>query len=202
MDPYRRFLSVAAQMSGQIVNFSKIAREIGSTTPTVQSYFQILEDTLVGFLLEPFHESVRKRQRGNPKFYFFDTGVQRSLQQTLSVDLKPQTYAYGAAFEHFVVNEIRRCLVYAKNEFGLSYLCTKDGVEIDLILERPGRPRTLIEIKSTERIKEEDVRSLERIGRDVGRGESVCLSRDPMARKIKSVRCFPWQQGLEEIGLA
>src|SRR6185295_12082142 len=51
LDPFRRFLVVAAQMSGQILNFSKIAREIGSSTVTVQSYFQILEDTLIGNLV-------------------------------------------------------------------------------------------------------------------------------------------------------
>lgn len=201
LDPFRRFLFVAAQMSGQIVNFSKIAREIGSTTPTVQTYFQILEDTLVGFLLEPFHESIRKRQRGNPKFYFFDTGVQRALHQTLTTELKSHTYAYGLAFEHFVVNEIRRRLVYAKKEFTLSYLCTKDGVEIDLIVECPGRRRALIEIKSGERVSEDDVHGLERIGKDIPRTESFCFSRDPTVRKIDSVRCFPWQRGLEEIGL-
>jgi len=108
LDPFRRFLVVAAQMSGQIVNFSKIAREVGASTPPIQSYFEILEDTLIGFLLEPFHESVRKRQRGNPKFYLFDTGVQRALNHTLTVELRPQTHAFGLAFEHFVINEINR----------------------------------------------------------------------------------------------
>ena len=83
LHPFRRFLIVAAQMSGQILNFTKIAREIGSSTVTVQSYFQILEETLIGNLVEPFHELVHKRPRGNPKFYFFDTGVHRALNNTL-----------------------------------------------------------------------------------------------------------------------
>lgn len=87
LDPFRRFLLVAAQMSGQVINFAKVARDVGSSIPTVQSYFQILEDTLVGFFLESFHESIRKRQRGNPKFYFFDMGIQRALSDQLTVDL-------------------------------------------------------------------------------------------------------------------
>lgn len=201
LEPFRRFLAVAAQMSGRIVNFSSIAREAGATVPSVQTYFQILEDTLIGFLLEPFHESVRKRQLGNPKFYFFDTGVQRALHQTLDLALKPQTSDYGTAFEHFVINEIRRLAEYSKKDWGFSYLCTKDGVEIDLILERPGRKRALIEIKSSERVDESTVRSLAKISRDIPAGEAYCLSRDPVARKIGPVRCFFWERGIEELGL-
>jgi len=201
LDPFRRFLVVAAQMSGQIINFSKIAREIGSSSVTVQSYFQILEDTLIGMLVEPFHESVRQRQRGNPKFYFFDTGVQRALNNTLQVALVPQTYAFGVAFEHFIVNEIQRLQSYGKKDFRISYLRTKDGVEIDLIVERPGMKRALIEIKSTERITDEDIRSLILLGKDVANSEAFCLSRDPMARRIDAVTCLPWQEGLIQLGL-
>lgn len=201
LDPFRRFLFVAAQMSGQIVNFSKIAREVGASTPTVQTYFQILEDTLVGFLLEPFHESIRKRQRENPKFYFFDTGVQRALNNTLTVELRPQTYAFGLAFEHFVINEINRLQSYAKKDYRFSYLRTKDGAEIDLLIERPGLKRALVEIKSTERITEDDVRTLQHLGKDIVNSEAFCLSLDSTAKKIGDVLCLPWQRGLTEIGL-
>jgi predicted AAA+ superfamily ATPase len=199
--PFRRFLFIAAQMSGQIINFAKIAREAGTTVPTVQSYFQILEDTLIGFLLDPFHESIRKRQRENPKFYFFDTGVLRSLSQTLSVKLPPQTYAFGAAFEHFLINEIHRLAEYKKKDYRFSYLRTKDGVEIDLIIERPGLKRALVEIKSTERILPDDVRSLQRIAPDIPNRESFCLSLDPTVQKIENVLCRPWPSGLEQLGL-
>ena len=201
LEPFRRFLFVAAQMSGRIINFSKIAREVGASTPTVQTYFQILEDTLVGFLLEPFHESIRKRQSGNPKFYFFDTGVQRALENTLTVAFRSQTYAYGLAFEHFVINEINRLQSYAKKDYRLSFLRTKDDVEIDLIIERPGLKRALVEIKSTECVTEDDVRSLQRLGKDISNSEAFCFSLDPTPKKIGDVLCLPWQQGLEEIGL-
>jgi len=188
-------------MSGQIVNFSKIGREVGASTLTVQSYFQILEDTLIGNLIEPFHESIRKRQRGNPKFYLFDTGVQRALNNTLQVELAPQTYAYGVAFEHFIVNEISRLQSYGKKDYRLSYLRTKNGVEIDLVIERPGLKRALVEIKSTEHVTEDDVRALAQLGKDVPNSEAFCLSRDATAKKIFAASCFPWQRGLIELGL-
>ncbi len=201
LEPFRRFIYTAAQMSGQIVNFSKIAREAGITVPTTQSYFHILEDTLVGFLLDPFHESVRKRQRGNPKFYFFDTGIQAALSHTLTVGLAPRTYAFGVAFEHFLINEIHRLQSYAKKDWRLSYLRTKDGVEIDLIIERPGLKRALVEIKSTERVGPEEARALKRLAPDIPDSEAFCLSLDPAPKIIEGVTCLPWQRGLVELGL-
>jgi predicted AAA+ superfamily ATPase len=98
LEPFSYFLEVAAQMNGRVLNFSKIGRDIGVDTKTVQSYFQILEDTLLGYFLPSFHRSVRKRQLTNPKFYFFDTGVKRALERSLTVPLLPQTYAFGEAF--------------------------------------------------------------------------------------------------------
>ncbi len=201
LEPFRRFLPVAAQMSGQVINFARIARDVGATIPTVQSYFQILEDTLMGVLLEPFHESIRKRQSGNPKFYFFDTGVLRALSQTLTVDLLPQTLAYGHMFEHFVLNEIRRLQSYARKDFRFSYLRTANDVEIDLIIERPGLPRALVEVKSTERIQPEDVRALKQLQPHIPNSDAFCLSRDPDAKRVDGVRCLPWSRGLTELGL-
>lgn len=201
LEPFRRFLLVAAQMSGQVINFARVARDVGTSIPTVQSYFQILEDTLMGFLLEPFHESVRKRQRGNPKFYFFDTGVLRALSQTLTVSIPPSTFAYGNLFEHFVLNEIRRLQSYARKDFRFSYLRTQNDVEIDVIIERPGLPRALVEIKSTDRIQPEDVRALKQLQPDIANSEAFCLSRDPDAKRVDGIRCLPWSQGLQELGL-
>ena len=71
IDHFRKFLEVAAQSNGLLINFSNIARDTGMDGKTVRSYYEILEDTLVGFWLEPFQTSVRKRLKQSPKFYFF-----------------------------------------------------------------------------------------------------------------------------------
>lgn len=201
VQPFRAFLEVAAQSAGKIVNYSKIARDISSDPVSVQSYFEILEDTLVGFQLKPFHRSVRKRQRTNPKFYLFDLGVQHALARTLNVPLAPQTYAYGEAFEQFVITEIRRLESYFKKDWDLSYLRTKDDAEIDLIIDRPGLPVALVEIKSSRRIGETEIGALARFAKDMGNAEPLCLSLDPVAKKIRGVACLPWRHGLAELGL-
>lgn len=201
LDPFCQFLEIAAQQNGEIINFSNIARDVGVDTVTVQSYFQILEDTLVGYLLRPYHRSIRKRQRANPKFHFFDLGIKRSLENTLAINLKEGSSTYGKAFEHFIIIEIMRLNQYYEKDYKLSYLRTKDDAEIDLILERPGLPTALVEIKSSERVDERDTRTLEHFQKDFPAATMLCLSRDPMRKKIGSVTCLPWQEGLVELGL-
>lgn len=93
-------------MNGKALNFSKISRECSVDTKTVQSFYQILEDTLMGFLLPGYHKSVRKAQKIQPKFYFFDLGVQRALEGTLDSPPVKGTSTYGQYFEAFVINEI------------------------------------------------------------------------------------------------
>ncbi len=103
LEPFRKFLAIAAQLNGKILNRSKIAREVGVQDVTVAHYYEILEDNLLGFYLPAFHRSVRKAQKQNPKFYFIDPGIKRALDRTLSLPLMPQTSAYGEAFEHWVI---------------------------------------------------------------------------------------------------
>ena len=201
LDPFRRFLEIAAQTNGEIVNYTNIARDVGADVKTVQSYFQIMEDTLIGFLVEPFHGSVRKRQTQAPKFYLFDPGVKRALTRMLTVDIRPGTYDYGRAFEHFVVIELLRRSAYRKNDYVFSYLRTKDGAEVDMIVERPGKPPVLLEIKSSDRVDERDSRGLERFLGDIPGATGMCLSRDPVPKLIGNVRALPWLDGLRELAL-
>ncbi|MBX2946311.1 MAG: ATP-binding protein [Cyclobacteriaceae bacterium] len=201
LEPFQRFLPVAAQMAGKVINYSKIAFDTGTSVPTIQSYFQILEDTLLGFTLPQFHESIRKRQRSNPKFYFFDTGIQRTLLDELNTTLNPRTSQYGNVFEQFIINEINRLQSYYRKDYRLSYLLTGAGVEIDLIIERPGLKRAAVEIKSTTTITQSDLRGLLTLGKDIPDCELFCLSNDSTPKIIEGVQCLPWQAGLSELGL-
>lgn len=201
LDPFRRFLGIAAQMNGKLLNYHRIATDVDIDTKTVQSYFSILADTLLGGFLEPYHRSIRKQQRQAPKFYFFDTGVKRALEGTLTQALLPQTYAFGEAFEHWVILEIMRHNAYAKRDYRLYYLRTKDDAEIDLIIERPGKPIALIEIKSTETVRAADVVTLQRFLPEFPNTEAFCLSRDPHQQRIGDVVCLPWDIGLTALGL-
>jgi uncharacterized protein len=201
LHPFRAFLEVAAQMNGRIINYSRIADEVGVDTKTVQSYFSILEDTLVGFILPAFHRSIRKQQRAAPKFYFFDIGVRRALQRTTGSKITEGTYEYGEAFEHFIFLEMVRLNHYRNMEWNFSYLQTKDGAEIDLVIDRPGLPIALVEIKSTTHVTHREVSTLNRFIKDLSPCDAFCLSRDPHEKMIDSVRCLHWEKGIRELGL-
>lgn len=199
LDPFRRFLEVAAQMNGKILNFSGIARDVGASDKTIQKYYSLLEDTLMGFFLEPFDNSFRKRLSRKPKFYFFDTGVARALAAQLTIPLSEGTSAYGDVFEHFMILQIYQLISYFHPEYRLSYIRTKDDLEIDLVVERPGKALLLIEIKSTTNVQEQHLRSLKAVAQDLLGCESICLSQDVFAKRYDNVTVYPWLEGIKKI---
>lgn len=201
LPPFRAFLDTIGSVSGKIINYSNIARDVGSDSVTVKSYFEILEETYLGFHLSAYHRSIRKRQRQNPKFYIFDLGVAAGLRNQLNLAIEPQTYAYGDAFEQFIVCEIYRLNHYLKKDWRLSYLRTKDDAEIDLVIERPGQKTALIEIKSKSRIDPTDVSGLARLASDFPKSEAFCFSQDLRPKVINGVSCIDWRRGMVEIGL-
>jgi uncharacterized protein len=199
LDGFRHFAEVAAQGSGKLVNFSKIGREAGVDTKSAQAWYQILEDTLLGFFLNPFHTSVRKSLKQAPKFYFFDVGVARALAHNLSIVPQEGTSYFGELFEQFVVNQFYVHNQYQRLDYQFFYLMTKSGVEVDLIVKRPGKPLALVEIKSTRSIKPEHWANLEHFGKDFPDAHFYLLSQDPIERKVGQIQCVPWNVGLQII---
>jgi len=199
LEPFRKFLAVASQSNTKLINYKKIAEDVGTSAVTVKTYFSILEDTLLGFLLDPFHESVRKSQRQTPKFYFFDTGIERALNRSRDVPLREGTYAYGSAFETFFINEVVKRRSYLRKAFQLSYLRTKDEAEIDLIVERAPGDRILVEIKSASRIQQSDSRNLNALAKDLKHRRALLVSRDPNPKQFDLVTAVPWEVGLDQI---
>lgn len=199
VDPFRKFLSIAAQMNGKLINFNSIAKDIGVDGKTVKNYFQILEDTMIGSFLEPYNSSVRKRFRKSPKFYFFDVGVQRALSRQTTINLVEETFAWGNAFEHFVITQIMQLSTYSGNQFEFCFAMSENDVEIDLICDRPGKVPLLVEIKSTKKITAAHVKSLLGLGRDISPdGELLLLSCDPLSQNMNGVSCLYWRDGLKK----
>ncbi len=205
LTPFRRFLQVSAQMSGKCINYSALGRDVGADTKTVISYFDILEETHMGFRLEPFHTSVRKAQKMAPKFYWFDSGVRRALESTLDFAPAPGTSYYGELFEEFVVNEINRLNSYCETGYRMSYLSTHNsGAEIDVILSKGGGRKIIaIEIKSSSSAPEQkEVYRLKNSAGDCGATQIFYISLHPDPHLIAGVRCLFWQDALREIFLS
>ncbi|MBI2027696.1 MAG: ATP-binding protein [Deltaproteobacteria bacterium] len=202
LEPFRRFLPVASQMNGEIINYSNISKDIGADVTTVQSYYEILEDTLLGFYIPAFAHSIRKQQKKAPKFYFFDTGIVQALKKTLDFPLMPQSFEYGKAFEHFIILELFRLCQYAKKDISFSYLRTKDDAEIDLIIEGLKKYPVLIEIKSKAKIDEKDAHSLIHFMNDFPKSEFYLLSQDTIPKMYRNkIHAIPWYQAFDMLGL-
>ncbi len=202
LDPFRHFLEVAAQANGKIINFTNIARDVGVSIYTVQKYFSVLEDTLLGFFLNSFQHSFRKRLNKAPKFYFFDPGVVRALAGLTSLPIQESSSSYGDAFEHFIILQCRNLASYYKRNFRFSYLKTKDDAEIDLIVERPGQDILFIEIKSCTNVQSQHLTNLKRLGDSFGKCEMVCFSRDTYAKNLNGIMIYPWAEGIKQYFVA
>jgi predicted AAA+ superfamily ATPase len=201
LDPFRKFLEIAAQSNGTIINYSALARQTGVDDKTVKKYFEILADTFLGFYLEGYHRSVRTQQIQAPKFYLFDPGVKRAMEGLLQVPIVPKTYAYGRAFEHFVICECIRLNSYRRLDYRFSYLKTKGDVEIDLVIERPGKPLVLVEIKSAAAIDETACRTLRGFRDDFPGAEFHVWSNDSRKMRFQLIDAMHWRDGLKSVGL-
>lgn len=190
---FRRFLETSAQMNGEPTNFSKIARDIYTDHSVVRNYYEILEDTMVGFSLPVFEISIRKQMKKKPKFYFFDMGIKRALDKTLEIPLKPNTYEYGKAFEHFIILEFFKLCHYRQKDESLYYMRTKSGLEVDLIIERPGKTTLLIEIKSSNRVNKEDTKSLFEISKEMKHSQSFLISQDLNEKTFSEIKAYHWR---------
>ncbi len=204
IEPFRKFLNIAAQMNTKIINKSKIAKQVGVESSTIESYFEILEDTLLGFRLPGFHTSIRKQVKFAEKFYFIDTGIARAIEKTLSIPLIEHNSYYGSIFEAFIVLEIKKFIEYNRLDWTLNYLSTKDDVEIDLIISRPRNSPLLVEIKSTQSVIDSDTKSLVLLSKDLDKQfqkkcPQILISQDLLEREIDQIQCWHYLQLVKKL---
>ena len=123
---FARFLETAALCNAEQVNFSQIGSDTGIPSRTVKDFFILLEDTLVGNLVEPFVKTKKRKAVAAPKFYFFDLGVVNALLSRFTVS--PSTPEYGKSFEHLVYAELRAWLSYQRKDDVLGYWRKSDSI--------------------------------------------------------------------------
>ena len=137
LEPFVRFLTVAALMNGQKLNLSNIARDAAVKRTAVDGHFEILRDTLICHALPAWKMKARVKEVAGPKLYFFDTGVVRALAGRIYAPL--DSAEKGFLFETMMINEIRAYLSYASRKGKLSYWGTPAGSEVDLIYSFNGK---------------------------------------------------------------
>ncbi len=192
---FQQFLELAALESGQVINLTNISRESGVPVATLRTFYQVLEDTFVGYRIPAFGAAGRKRVLTSPRFLFFDLGVRNAAARLrFSQDLlKTQM---GLLLENWVGQElIHRCL-YAGRSFRVSFWRTAHGAEVDYVLETPDEIIP-IEVKATESPSESDAAHLKLFMATypdrARRGYIVCRCRTPR-RLTDTIEAIPWYQ--------
>ena len=185
LSSFQRFLEVAALTNGEIVNYNNIAQDCGVSANTVNSYFDILEDTLVGFRLPAFSKVMKRRLVQSPRFYYFDVGIVNHLLHRNN--LTRGTVEYGHAFEHLVIQELKAHLTYSESNENLTFWRTHTGLEVDAVI---GDARIAIEIKSVEEVLPRHLKGLNSFAEDYPSARLIIVSLDTFNRRIGNVECI------------
>ena len=187
---FSRFMQVVGLTHGQQLNYANVARETGVSASTVRNYFQILEDTLLGFTLEPWRRTHRRRLAETAKFYLFDIGIANALNPE-TIQIVEGSDLYGRAFEHFLLNEVRARISYCDLGIPLSFWRTHSGYEVDLII---GDLEVAIEFKSSRRLRQSDLKGLRALAEEHSLGRAMVVCREDRARRTEDgIDILPWR---------
>ncbi|MCC7362302.1 MAG: ATP-binding protein [Anaerolineales bacterium] len=145
---FQAFLRVLAARSGQLLNLSDMARDLGIAVNTAKAWLSVLEATYQVLVLRPYFANVGKRLVKTPKVYFTDTGTLCALVGLASPEHAAAGPMGGALFETAVIMEVFKALVHRGQDPQLYFWRTAAGQEVDLVVETGGK-LIPIEIKLT-----------------------------------------------------
>jgi predicted AAA+ superfamily ATPase len=179
---FSKFLEVTAMANSEQLDFASVARDIQISPRTVNAYYSILQDTLVGYLLEPFRETKTRKAVSKPKFYFFDVGVSNFLSGRES--LAKGTPEYGKALEHFVFTELIAFRDYTERKFELFYWRSTSQFEVDFVIRLKSKKLIGIEVKGSHRIDRDDLKGLKALEDDFKLEKKIIVSIEKNTRLI------------------
>lgn len=197
---FASFLDVAGFSNGQMINANNIARDCGVDRTTVQGFYQILVDTMLGYHLYPYGKKVKRDIIGSTlKFYLFDVGVANYMGKQKVISLKGPVA--GHAFEHFILMELKAYLDYTRTHVDVTYWRTKTGLEVDFIL---GDAQLAIEVKISEQVHREDLKGLMGFCEEHPKTKAVVVSQDKRSRVLEvagrpSIHLVPWRTFLKQL---
>ncbi len=197
---FSRFLDIAGLCNGEMINANNIARDCGVDRTTVQGYYQILVDTLLGYFIYPYRKKAKREIiAATPKFYLFDVGIANYLGRNIPQDLKGSIA--GKSFEHYILMELLAFIELNRKRLDITYWRTKTGLEVDFII---GHADFAIEVKISEHVHQQDLKGLIAFGEEHPHTQAIVVSQDPRPRKIIinstfSISVLPWRDFLKKL---
>lgn len=151
---FERFLRLCAGRTGQLLNMSSLAADVGVDVKTIGSWLGVLEASFIAFRLYPYHENYNKRIVKMPKLYFYDTGLASALMGIEDVSQLNIHPLRGGLFENLVVVDFLKRLYNNGKQNNLYFWRDNIGNEVDLLIKK-GANRYPVEIKSAQTISDE-----------------------------------------------
>lgn len=151
---FERFLRLCAGRTGQLLNMSSLAADVGVDVKTIGSWLGVLEASFIAFRLYPYHENYNKRIVKMPKLYFYDTGLASALMGIEDVSQLTIHPLRGGLFENLVVVDFLKRLYNNGKQNNLYFWRDNIGNEVDLLIKK-GANRYPVEIKSAQTISDE-----------------------------------------------
>ena len=187
LQKFFRFLRASAARTGQMLNYSDLARDADVSVPTAKAWTSILLASGLVYLLEPYYNNRSKRMTKTPKLYFLDTGLCSYLTDWLTAENLEAGAMSGALFETWCFTELFKSYRHAGMRAPFFYYRDFDQVEIDLVIEADGVLYP-VEFKKSANPGVHAARhfnKLENLGKPVGKGAIVCMVSDamPLTRK-------------------
>lgn len=193
IENFSRFLEVAATCNGEQINYAAVGSDAGVPPRTVREYFQILEDTLIGYQLPAFRKTVKRKPVAKSKFYFCDVGVANTLLKR--GEIQPGSEIFGRALEHLLFLELRARLDYTRSDLTLSYWRSLSQIEVDFVLGE----RIAIEVKSKSRLSKRDQRGLRALSEDLDLERKIIVCAEPRRRWDGGVEVIPVEEFLADL---
>ena len=191
---FARFLDVIGLANGEEINYQSLASDCGVSPGTLQNYIQILDDTLIGFSLPGYTRTRKRKAIARAKHYRFDVGIAGAIARRGSIE--QQSELFGKAFEHFLLQEIRAYLSYARLDLPMCYWRSLAQHEVDLVLG----DELAIEIKSTNLVQDKHLRGLRALKQESVPKRHIVISLDPTRRRTADgIEIWPWAALLAEL---
>ncbi len=198
INTFSRFLRICAARTGQILNQSEIARDVGVSVPTIKNWLSVLEASYQIFILPPHFNNLGKRVIKSPKLYFLDTAIVTFLMGLHAREPTVRGPLIGALFETMVIAEWVKAFYHRGEKPELYFWRSKSGMEINLIVDRNGVLNP-VEIKSTSTLLPGHVRNLnewKNLAKNLTTsGIIVANINEPF--NLKGHRAVPWKYGLD-----
>ncbi len=168
LDEMVRLIDHAAVSGGQLLNMSQLGTRLGVDSKTVDRWLVLLEHMFVVRRVRAWRRSGLKRLVKAPKLHFLDSGLLAALRRTGAAEIVQDRQSLGPLLECFVFAELAKAVALSGETATISHYRDKDGVEVDLVLERSPGTLVGIEVKAGATLRPPDFRGLERLREAAG----------------------------------